>query len=36
VPKDAPIMKEELFCPILFVTKFSTVDEAIEMNNNVP
>jgi len=36
VPNDAPILKEELFCPILFVAKFKTVDEAIEMNNSVP
>lgn len=36
VPNDAAILKEELFCPILFVTKFKTVDEAIEMNNSVP
>lgn len=30
------IVKSELFVPILHVMKFSTLDEAIEMNNAVP
>lgn len=29
-------MKEELFCPILHVTKFKTLEEAIAINNSVP
>jgi len=33
---DAPIVKTELFVPILYVMKFSTLDEAIEYNNEVP
>jgi len=32
----APIVKEELFVPILYVLKFKTLEEAIAMNNNVP
>jgi aldehyde dehydrogenase family 7 protein A1 len=32
----AEIVKTELFVPILYVMKFSTLDEAIEMNNSVP
>eukprot|EP00742_Colponemidia_sp_Colp-10_P001905 GILJ01002036.1.p1 GENE.GILJ01002036.1~~GILJ01002036.1.p1 ORF type:complete len:527 (+),score=89.41 GILJ01002036.1:45-1583(+) len=33
---DAPIVKTELFCPILYVIKFSTLDDAIAYNNEVP
>lgn len=33
---DAAIVKTELFVPILYVMKFSTVDEAIAWNNEVP
>jgi aldehyde dehydrogenase family 7 protein A1 len=36
VPKDAPLLQDEHFCPILYVVRFSTLDEAIEINNNVP
>ena len=36
VPNDSPIIQEEYFCPILFVTKFKTLEEAIQINNNVP
>jgi len=31
-----PMIMEELFVPILYVMKFKTFDEAIEMNNSVP
>lgn len=30
------IVQEETFAPILYVMKYSTIDEAIEMQNNVP
>ena len=36
VQNDSPIIQEEYFCPILFVTKFKTLEEAIKINNNVP
>lgn len=29
-------MNEELFCPILYVFKFDTLEEAIQINNSVP
>jgi len=32
----APIVKEELFVPVLYVLKFKTLAEAIAMNNSVP
>jgi acyl-CoA reductase-like NAD-dependent aldehyde dehydrogenase len=32
----ADIVQTELFCPILYIFKYKTLDEAIEMNNNVP
>lgn len=32
----SPIVKEELFVPILYIFKFSNLDEAIEYNNDVP
>ena len=32
----ADIVKEELFCPILYVFKFKTLEEAITINNEVP
>jgi len=35
-PIDAPIVKDELFVPILHVFKISNFDEAIEHNNSVP
>jgi aldehyde dehydrogenase family 7 protein A1 len=34
--KTAPIVKTELFCPILYVIKISSFEEAIELNNDVP
>jgi aldehyde dehydrogenase family 7 protein A1 len=36
ISSDAEIIKEELFCPILYVIKFKTFEEAIKINNNVP
>jgi len=33
---DAPIVKTELFVPILYAMKFKTLDEAIAWNNEVP
>jgi aldehyde dehydrogenase family 7 member A1 len=34
-PQGAAFLQEEYFCPILFLQRFSTLDEAIEMNNDV-
>lgn len=36
IAHDAEIVKTELFVPILYVMKFSTVAEAIAINNEVP
>lgn len=36
VPKDSPLIQEEYFCPIMFVTQFTTLEEAIAINNSVP
>jgi len=36
IKHDAPIVKEELFCPILHVVKCSSLEEAIMINNEVP
>lgn len=33
---NAPIVKEELFVPILYLIKFKTLEEAISINNEVP
>jgi aldehyde dehydrogenase family 7 protein A1 len=33
---DAPVVKTELFVPILHVIKFKTLEEAIQYNNEVP
>ncbi len=33
---EMPILKEEIFAPILHVVEFETLDEAIEWHNNVP
>src|SRR5690606_33104451 len=35
MPKDAPILQEERFVPVLYVVKISSVDEGIEINNKV-
>ncbi|EGR30325.1 hypothetical protein IMG5_134990 [Ichthyophthirius multifiliis] len=32
----APILQHELFVPILYIMKFDTLDEAIQINNSVP
>jgi len=34
--KTAPIVKHELFCPILYVMKVKSFEEFIELNNDVP
>lgn len=36
ISHDAPIVKTELFCPIVYVFKFKTLEEGIAMNNAVP
>ncbi|XP_068663687.1 aldehyde dehydrogenase family 7 member A1 [Aristolochia californica] len=36
ISPDAPVVKEELFAPVLHVMKFQTLKEAIEINNSVP
>ncbi|CAK67266.1 unnamed protein product (macronuclear) [Paramecium tetraurelia] len=36
VKADHPILQHELFMPILFIVRYDTLDEAIEINNNVP
>nr|AED87001.1 turgor pressure sensor [Stylonychia lemnae] len=33
---DAPIVKHELFAPVVYAIKFKTLDEAIQYNNEVP
>ncbi|OMO91786.1 hypothetical protein COLO4_18083 [Corchorus olitorius] len=36
ITPDASVVKEELFAPVLYVMKFKSLEEAIEMNNSVP
>jgi aldehyde dehydrogenase family 7 protein A1 len=36
IDKNAEILKTELFCPIVYVLKCSSLEEAIKMNNDVP
>lgn len=36
ITPDADVVKEELFAPVLYVMKFKTLKEAIEINNSVP
>jgi aldehyde dehydrogenase (NAD+) len=36
IDKSADIVKEETFAPILYVIGYDTLDEAIEIHNNVP
>lgn len=36
ISPDADVVKEELFGPVLYVMKFKTLKEAIEINNSVP
>lgn len=33
---DMPVVKEEIFAPILYIMEFDTLDEAIGYHNNVP
>jgi aldehyde dehydrogenase (NAD+) len=33
---DMPVLKEEIFAPILYLIEFETLDEAIEAHNDVP
>jgi aldehyde dehydrogenase family 7 member A1 len=32
----APIVKEEIFVPIMYALKFKTFEEAVQINNSVP
>lgn len=36
VDRNAELLKEEFFVPILFVMKYDEFDDAIQCNNNVP
>ncbi|PIA27632.1 hypothetical protein AQUCO_07600061v1 [Aquilegia coerulea] len=36
ISPNADVVKEELFGPVLYVMKFQTLNEAIEINNSVP
>ena len=36
VTEDMEIVKEETFAPILYLTKYSTIEDAIKIHNNVP
>ena len=36
VPRDASILQEETFAPVLWVHDYDTLDEAIDLQNNVP
>jgi aldehyde dehydrogenase (NAD+) len=36
IGKDAGIIKEETFAPILYVIGYDTLDEAVQIHNNVP
>ncbi|MCO5571207.1 hypothetical protein L7F22_024942 [Adiantum nelumboides] len=36
ITHDAPVVKEELFGPVLYVFKFQSLEEAILLNNSVP
>lgn len=36
ISPDAGVVKEELFAPVLYVMKFKTFEEAVEINNSVP
>ncbi|KAL6655505.1 hypothetical protein ACP70R_006331 [Stipagrostis hirtigluma subsp. patula] len=36
ISPSAPVVREELFGPVLYVMKFQTLKEAIEINNSVP
>lgn len=36
ISPEAPVVQEELFAPVLYVMKFQTLEEAIDINNSVP
>lgn len=36
IAHDAPIVKHEIFAPIVYVMKFNNLEQAIEWNNEVP
>lgn len=36
IGKDAQILQQELFVPILYMVRFSTFEEAVHINNSVP
>uniref|UniRef100_A0A6N2K4U8 Aldehyde dehydrogenase family 7 member A1 n=1 Tax=Salix viminalis TaxID=40686 RepID=A0A6N2K4U8_SALVM len=36
ISPNADVVKEELFAPVLYVMKFQTLQEAVEINNSVP
>jgi aldehyde dehydrogenase family 7 protein A1 len=36
IGKDAQILQQELFVPILYMVRFSTFEEAVQINNSVP
>jgi aldehyde dehydrogenase (NAD+) len=36
IPAGAPIVRQETFAPILYVTPYDTLDEAIALHNDVP
>lgn len=36
ISSDAPVVKEELFGPVLYVMKFRTLEEAFALNNSAP
>lgn len=36
IPHDAPIVQEETFAPLLFVHRYQSIEQAVEMNNSVP
>ena len=36
IDASAPILREELFCPILFVMKCESLESAVRINNSVP
>jgi len=35
-PHDMPMLREELFAPVLYLIEFQTLDEALEWHNDVP
>jgi aldehyde dehydrogenase (NAD+) len=35
MPPEAAVMQDEAFVPILYVVKVSSIEEAVQINNNV-